>query len=303
MELPDALRASLDSYPDGLGRRWASELAGRIGAAEERWGLVIGEPFQPGGVTSWVAPARRADGTDCVYKITVPHDEAIGEDVALRAYGADGAVALLAAAPEAHELLLERAEPGHDLWSVADDDERLDVACDVMRRLWRPSGDDSIRSVGATARAWADVTERRLVTSEVPWVTDPIERGVDLLRALPNDPTGRVLVHGDFHPGNVLAARREPWLAIDPKPLVGDPAFEPIQLLTQQEGRITEPPPLDDVAVRVEGLAGRLDLDAERIVRWGIARCAEWSMWSWEHGDTIDAAVAYTWARTLDRLA
>jgi streptomycin 6-kinase len=211
-------------------------------------------------------------------------------------------VRLLASVPDYFELLLERAQPGHDLWTVPDDGARLDIAAELMRRLWRPVTAETVRSVGSTARAWADTTERRLVTSEVPWVTGPIERGIDLLRSLPRDASERTLVHGDFHPGNILAAEREPWLAIDPKPLVGDPAFEPIQLLTQRAGRLTEPTSPDEAARRITAIAERSGLDADRIAQWGIARCAEWSMWSWEHGHTIDAAIAYTWARMMDQL-
>ena len=303
MILPSELSESLDDYPGDLGHRWAAELPGRLAAAEERWGITIGAPFQPGGVTSYAARATTSDGVRCVYKITVPHDEALGEDAALEAYAGDAAVRLLASRPETFELLLEHAVPGHDLWTLPDDEERLDIGCELMTRLWRPVAAGRIVSLAQTAATWADITERRLITSEVPWVTGPIERGVDLLRSLPAETTESVLLHGDFHPGNILAAEREPWLAIDPKPLVGDPAYEPVQLLTQRGGRIAEPPAPADVERRLAAIADRLQLDADRIARWAIARCAEWSMWSWDRGDTIDAAIAYTWARTLDHLA
>ena len=303
MDLPPTLRTSLASFPSDVASTWLEALPDRLAAASERWGIRIGAPYDPGGVTSYVAPAETASGDRLVYKITVPHDEAVGEAEALRAYDGDGAVRVVASRADTYELLIERADPGNDLWTVGDDRSRLEIACEVAGRLRRPVEREAIASLEAVTTAWADVAERRLITSELPWIPDPIERGVDLLRALPVEADSSMLVHGDFHPGNLLAAQREPWLAIDPKPLVGDPAFEPIQLLTQRAGRIAEPPPTADVEERLTTIADLLDLDATRIARWGIARCSEWSMWSWDHGDTIDAAIAYTWARALDDLA
>jgi streptomycin 6-kinase len=250
-----------------------------------------------------VAPATTPDGASVVYKITIPHDEARGEGAALAAYAGNGAVRLIAHEPSTLEILMERAEPGHDLWNLPDDGERLTVACELMRRLWRPLDDIAdIDSLADVAPAWAAVTERRLITSEVPWTTEPIERGIDLLRSESTDGAWSVLLHGDLHPGNILAAERHAWLAIDPKPLVGDRAFEPVQILTQCNGQIVEPPSPDEVSGRLETIADLCDLDAVRIGRWAIGRCAEWSMWSWEHGHTVDAAIAYTWARVLDQV-
>ena len=299
MLLPQELEESLNVFPDGLGRRWAADLPHRLEAAEERWGIQIGPAFQPGGVASFAAPAVSRDGEQLVYKITVPHVEAVGEAEALALYDGEGAVRVVASEAPTMELLLERAVPGSDLWSVPSDSERLNIASTLMRRLWRRADDDRIARVEDVARLWADITERRLVTADLPWVGDPIERGVELLRSLPDEPHDEVLVHGDFHPGNILAAEREAWLAIDPKPMIGDPAFEPVQLLTQRRGRIAEPPDVAGVERRLERIAGLVGLEADLVGRWAIARTSEWSMWSWEHGDTIDAAIAYTWSRTL----
>lgn len=300
--MPRALADSLRTFPADVAAAWVESLPKRLSAAEERWAIEIGRPFDPGGVTSFVAPAKSLDGSTMVYKITVPHDESRFESHALAAYGGDGAVRLIAGEPPTFEYLLEHARPGHDLWTVDDDSTRLDVACGLMTRLWRAEVADEIRSLRTTAEAWAAVTERRLITHELSWIAGPVERGIGLLRTLPVESEEKVLLHGDFHPGNILAAEREPWLAIDPKPLAGDPAFEPVQLLTQYGGRIAEPPSVAKIERRLGSIAECTGLDAERIGRWAIARTAEWSMWSWDHGDTIDAAIAYTWARALDPL-
>lgn len=300
MNLPSALVDSLASgWAGDVGRAWLEQLPSRVAAAERRWDFTIVEPYQPGGHTSFVASAVTANGSSAVYKITIPHDEAVGEADALAAYGGDGAVRVLAAESDSFELLLERCSPGDSLWSAEHDGDRLDVACSLMTRLWRPVDSDVIPDLGDVASAWADVTTRRISTYEHPWTPEPIERGIDLLRTLPGRAPERVLVHGDFHPGNVLRSEREPWLVIDPKPMFGDPAFEPVQLLTQSGGRIAEPPPPTEVEDRLVDISSKVGVDANRVGLWAIARTAEWSLWSWDHGDTIDAAIAYTWARTL----
>ena len=302
VQLPSALERSLADFPAGLSHEWRGALPDRIAAAEKRWGIEVGAPFEPGGVTSYTALARTRRGREVVYKITVPHDEAVGEAQALRAYRGDGAVRLEESHDDTFELLLERAAPGTDLWAVPHDEERLDIASDLMVRLWRPCDESAIADMAVVTGQWAEITERRLAESDLPWPTRALERGIDLLRSMPTEAYERMLVHGDFHPGNILAAHREPWLVIDPKPLIGDPSFEPVQLLTQRGGRIVDPDEFTDVEGRLERLAGATGRDVDRIARWAIARTSEWSMWSWFHGDTESAAFAARWANVLDRI-
>jgi len=302
MRLPSGLARAVTDWDDDIGKVWVDELPNIVAAAERRWGIKIGAPYEPGGYTSYVAPAITANGTEVVYKCTIPHDEAIGEADALVVYDGDGAVQLAESNSDTYELLLERCVPGSDLWSVDEGAERLEAAATLMRRLWRNVKSENISVLASVGPRWADVTEQRLVARKPPWVLGAIERGIDLLRTLPFDAEFSVLLHSDFHPGNILAAEREPWLVIDPKPMVGDPAFEPIQLLVQTGGRITEPPSPVDVERSLGDLATRLNLDAERIGLWAIARCAEWSMWSLDHNAVAEAAREHRWARTLDEI-
>jgi len=277
-------------------------LADVVAAAEGRWGISIGEPFEPGGCTSWTAPATSTDGQALVYKCVIPHDEAIGEAGALAAYDGDGAVRLVMSEPDSFELLVERCSPGGDLWSGTGGRERLELATQLAQRLWRPVDNSTFLSLRTIGPSWADITELHLVTNDLPWGSAPIERGVDLLRKLPFHDHDSVLLHGDLHPGNILASKREPWLAIDPKPMIGEAAYDMAQLLTQQRGQVSEPPPLDEVEQRLAMLSGLVGLGPERVALWSLARTSEWSMWSFEHGAIIDAAIEYSWARSLDAI-
>ncbi len=302
MKLPSRLAASVDQWKGPVASRWKDRLPGIITDAQQRWGISVGQPFEPGGATSFVAPAATSDGRNVVYKCTIPHPEAIGEADALEIYDGDGAVRVIESHPSTYELLVERCDPGTSLWEVEDDAQRNTIAAGLMRRLWRTVPAGSFATLSAMTSQWAVVTQRRLITADLPWVTGPIERGAGLLVSLPASSTRDVLLHQDMHPGNILSSHREPWLTIDPKPVVGDPAFDPVQLLVQRGGQTVEPGGHDVVTRELDDLGELLGLDVERIGLWAIARCAEWSMWSWDHGDTIEAAITYTWARTLDAI-
>jgi streptomycin 6-kinase len=96
---------------------------------------------------------------------------------------------------------------------------------------------------------------------------------LEALRTLPGSTRTEVLLCTDLHAGNVLSACREPWLMIDPKPLIGDPAFDPIQHMLNCEGRLIANP--TGLAQRMAGL---LDLDPGRVRLWLFARCAQESL-------------------------
>ena len=151
--------------------------------------------------------------------------EAEHEHLALRAWAGEGAVRLLRADPRRGRLLLERAEPGHDLHEVADR-EACEVIAGLYPRLHGPALPQLDR-LSAHAARWADAAGRAAAAADqVP------RRFVDQAIAPAPDPSPTTrrptsaLLHTDLHYANVLAAEREPWLVIDPKPLSGDPAYE-----------------------------------------------------------------------------
>ena len=224
-----------------------------------------------------MAPATREDGSPAVLKITFPHDEARHEGAALATCDGEGAVRVLESDPDGYVLLIERCKPGTPLTAIDDLDRQIDVATDLLRRWWRPLPAahpfDHLATVGA---AWADLCEERFARLAPRWDGELTRAGITLLRELPGSAPSAVLLHQDFHPGNVLAAQREPWLTIDPKPLVGDPAFDPMQLVTQVGDVLARP---DRLRRRVTRLARTLDLDPDRLAAWLLARGVEWALW------------------------
>jgi streptomycin 6-kinase len=84
---------------------------------------------------------------------------------------------------------------------------------------------------------------------------------------LPDTADRQVLLCTDLHAGNILAAQREPWLVIDPKPYLGDPAFDPLQHLLNCERLTSDPVGL------AHRMADLLELGPDRLVAWLFARC------------------------------
>lgn len=231
----------------------------REAAAE--WGLEVGAPFA---MSRWsfVAPT----GDDAVVKVTAPDDaEAEHEADGLALWNGDGAVRLLRHDRRRRVLLLERAQPGHDL-SRTPDDEATATAISVAQRLWRPAG-APFRGVLESVERWLDHAEReRRVGHELV----PAAR-----RALAGlSPREEVLVHGDFHHHNILR-HGQGWVAIDPKPYLAEPEFDVPSFLWNpwdpDAGRGEMP--LDRTLARIAAFEAA-GLDGGRIRAWTLIRGA-----------------------------
>lgn len=271
--------------PDGLGwwRRepggsaWLERLPSIVARLAHDWDLALEDPL-PEGHISLVVPGRRRGGTPVILKVNMPEDESEHEADALRAWDGDAAVRLLADAPEVRALLLERLVPGRPLWDEPDPVRADEVAASVLRRLWRTVGPDApFRRLAAVAAGWRIVLpdhweeqgrlyERELLDEALWWLD----------RLVPSMPAP-VVVHQDFHGGNVLWDERRGWLAIDPKPLAGEPAFDTASLLRDRSGALGDgPAAVRLMRRRLDRLAGLLDLDRERMRGWGIVHALAW---------------------------
>jgi streptomycin 6-kinase len=235
-----------------------------------RWSLDVGAAFVPGGTAAWVAPARRADGTHVVLKLAWRHYEADHEADGLRVWDGDGAVRLIVSEhidERTDALLLERCLPGTAATTLPEN-EQDELVAKLLRRLWIAPPPGPFRPLHSMCDAWAaglDTERAAAVLGDPGLVRD----GVALFRDLPRDWRGPdVLLSTDLHAGNILAAQREPWLVIDPKPYVGDPTYDALQhQLNCQERLARDPKRL------IERIAGLLELDGERLTRWLFARC------------------------------
>jgi streptomycin 6-kinase len=236
----------------------------------ERWDLTVG-PALPGASVSVVHAVELPDGTDAVLKLALPHRESEHEADALRAWDGNGGVRLLAHDRERNAMLLERCLPGSPL-SQLDTDAALDVLIDLLPRLWIPA-DAPFRPLADEAGWWASHLVEEWVRAGRPFERRLIDAALDALRTLAPTQGEQVLLHQDLHGGNVVAAQREPWLAIDPKPLVGEREFGIAPIVRSFElghGR-------RHVLHRFDRLTSELGLDRERARGWCIGQTVAWS--------------------------
>jgi streptomycin 6-kinase len=240
---------------------WLPRVPRLLAECVEGWQLRLGEPY-PSGAAGYAVRAGLPDGTPAVLKLTNPHRESEQEADALERWGGDGAVRLLARDDERNALLLERCEPGTFL--SAWDGDALGVVIGLLPRLW--TSGDGFTPLEDEAEHWADQLED---------AGDPELNGAALryIRELAPTQGELVLVNQDLHGENVLAAQREPWLVIDPKPLAGEREFSAASIVRSFEFGHSK----RDALYRLDRLTAELGLDRERARGWTIAQTVAWS--------------------------
>ncbi len=262
------------------GRAWLERLPGLVDACAGRWDLEVGDPY-PYAFASLAMPVRRADGSAAVLKIQVPDRESDQEAATLALLDGDGAVRLFEHDRERHALLLERCEPGTSLAALAPD-AALDVMIGLLPRLWKPAG-APIGTLSEEAARWRGDLEGAWERSGRPFERGLLDEALAALDELTPTQGEQVLVNQDLHADNVLRARREPWLMIDPKPLVGERAFGSVALV--RGGELGEGPAA--LRHRLDRLTSELDIDRDRTRRWGLAHTLAWAF-----DDSADAPAA-----------
>jgi len=278
-------------------REWIAALPALVADLAGQWSLRVGKPFQPGGQCSWTAPASGPDGASLVLKLAFrfgggeERDEAAG----LRVWDGHGTVRLHGHldTESAQVLLLERCLPGTPLGQARPEPEQDQVVAGLLSRLWaRPHAAYPFRSLAEMCAAWADEFERDYAAAPAADRIDPglARAGIAVWRELPTTASSHVLLCTDLHGDNILAAQREPWLVIDPKPYVGDPAYDVVQHMLNCEDRLAEDPAA--LADRMAGLAG---LGADRVRQWLFARAVQESV-----GSPLMRRVAGTLSRHID---
>lgn len=262
---------------------WLNRVPEILRDLEHRWSLTLGAPYQDASC-AWVAPATLADGTAAILKLAMPHMEGEHEIQGLRFWNGDPTVRLLDADDDLNAMLLERCEPGTNLRALPEPEQDLVIA-GLLRRLWRsPPAPHSFRKLSAMTEHWSNET---LALAE-RW-PDPglVREGLRLFRELPRTAPVEVVLATDLHAGNVLQSEREPWLVIDPKPFIGDPAYDATQHLLNCRARL-----LRDPHGTIRRFADLLEVDSQRVRLWTFARAAAESRDDWGNRDSIALAKA-----------
>jgi streptomycin 6-kinase len=300
IDVPEALAASHARHGGASGRAWIAALPDLARGFLDRWDL---RPDGPGrhGMASLVLPVTRADGAPAALKLQPVTDEHVTEPIGLRVWDGDGAVRLLDHDPDTGTMLLERLDETRPLSSVADDTAALGILAGLLARLVAVPAPEGLRRLADIAAAMLDE-----VPDALPALADPDDRRLvrtcaSAVAELVGEPGDRLL-HWDLHYDNVLAAGREPWLAIDPKPLAGDPGFDLLPALDNRWDAVVATGDAPRALLRrFDLLTEALGLDRRRAARWTLGRVLQNALWDVEDGETALDPVQVAIATTLLR--
>ncbi|WP_053851293.1 aminoglycoside phosphotransferase family protein [Streptomyces sp. NRRL B-24085] len=281
IDIPEELAASQELHNGDRGREFIAGLPALAEDFLERWDLrPDGSPLH--GVTALVLPVlRRSDGTPAALKLQLLDEESAGEPVALRRWDGDGAVRLLDHDPVTHTMLLERLDSARMLSTLPGTRDAVLVIAGLLARLSAGPAPAGMRRLGDIARAMLDETPAALRRIPDPAARRTVADCAAAVREVVGEPGDRLL-HWDLHDENVLAADRAPWLAIDPKPLAGDPGFE---LWPALDNRY-EP---DEVLWRFDAMTDVLGLDRARARAWTMGRLLQNALWDIEDGRPLES--------------
>jgi streptomycin 6-kinase len=262
---------------------WLNRLPDLVEKIMLRWSLQFDQPLEGEEAScSFVAAVRDQGGIPAVLKIGVPHMEAQDEIKGLQFWNGDPTVRLLAVDTDVGAMLLERCRPGTTLRRLPEADQDVVIAS-LLPRLWRKPAEPRVfRPLSAMLEHWTKTT---LEQSQYWPDVDLVREGLQLFHELPTTAASEVLLATDLHAGNVLAAEREPWLVIDPKPFLGDPAFDATQHLFNCSARLQS----DPVGL-IRSFANLLAVEAERVRLWTFARLAAEPCEDWNNFDNLALA-------------
>lgn len=304
IEVPPALAAALAQYEGAAGRAWTAALPGLAGSSLDRWELRL-DGRAAHGVMALVLPVLRSDGSRAVLKLQPVTEESKGEPLALRAWGGRGAVRLLRHDPATGTMLLERLDPTRPLTAVPDDTAAARTLVELLARLTDAPVPRGLRQLADVTAAMLDRTPTAVGALGAPDGRRLVRDCAAAVREVAGEPGDRLL-HWDLHYDNVLAVpasdaeRGGPWLAIDPKPLVGDPGFELFPALRNRWDDITA---TGDVARavrrRFDVMTEVLGLARERARGWTLARVLQNALWDVRDGETALDPVQTAIARAL----
>ena len=296
--VPDALAASYSKHSGASGRAWIAALPELAADFLDHWALRLDGPTRHG-MASLVLPVIRADGTPGALKLQPVSEENAAAPIGLRAWNGDGVVRLLAHDPDTGTMLLERLDATRPLSSVADDTAALQILAELLARLVAVPAPEGLRHLGDIAAAMLDQLPRAVLRLRDLAQQRLVRSCASAMAELIGEPGDRLL-HWDLHYDNILAGQREPWLAIDPEPLAGDPGFD---LLPALHNRWDEVMATGDVARavlhRFDLLTEVLGLDRQRATGWTLSRVLQNALWDIEDGETALNPAQITIATTL----
>ncbi|MYU20289.1 aminoglycoside phosphotransferase family protein [Streptomyces sp. SID8352] len=280
IDVPEALAASLAKYGGEAGRVFVAALPALAERFLDQWDLRPDGPARHGWAALVLPVVRRGDGVPAALKLQALDAETEGEPVALRRWDGDGAVRLIGHDPGTGTMLLERLDAERTLDHLPDSREAALVIARLLARLTAAPAPPGLRGLGDIAHDMLEQVPRALAAVPDPASRRLVARCAAAVREVVDEPGDRLL-HWDLHYGNVLGSERVPWLAIDPKPLAGDPGFD---LLPALDNRYDPA----ETQWRFDALTDVLGLDRARAHAWCLGRVLQNLLWNLEDDDPLE---------------
>jgi streptomycin 6-kinase len=275
----------LESEPGG--KRWLRNLPSTVADCARRWELQLLDPFESH--VSYVAPGRLVSGASVVLKINYPHRESEHEPHALSHWQGRGAVELVEAWPERNALLLERCNPGRMLWDEPED-YATEVMIGVFHNLWeKPAPEAPFKSLADEANSWSEHLAAAWLKAGKPFERELVDEAIEFMATAGGRSPDDVVLHQDLHGGNVLLNKGN-WVVIDPKPIVGERAFDLASYIRDRRDELMDDEGAQEtVRRRLNGLCSGLNVDVERARGWALAHALAWGFES--DGEFLDGHV------------
>ncbi|MFF5333990.1 aminoglycoside phosphotransferase family protein [Streptomyces sp. NPDC013181] len=300
--IPEEFARTTIAREGEAGAAWLRELPGLAAQLADGWSCVPDGEVMFGGV-GIIVPVRRDGTPPAVLKVSFPHPGNDHEPDAFVAWDGRGAVTLYERDDARYAMLLERATPV-TLAEAAEGDEVVTVAARLGRRLAVPAP-AGLPRLSERADAWEEELRKDAAELTHALPRPVLDAALATVRELGrNQP--ETLVHGDLHGRNILRAEREPWLAVDPKGYVGDPAYDAGTLLKSRAFTLAEADDLHAAVHRVIAVyADAAELDRERVRRWAQLHAVQAAFWARRHGFRVArGGPELEWITTFaDRLA
>jgi len=273
------LRQRVGGEADG----WLDDLPDLIAAVTAEWDLVVTGTARDVDGFGMTIPANRGDDRVLV-RIAYPDGWFEDQTRALEAWGGNGALRLLEHDPRGAHLRLA-PDPGASLATERNQMRALRLAADALRRLWIDPP-DGLQTVTAEVRAWVAELEPRYESVHEPFEESLLQEAEQLFRAYMPTQATKVLLHGDARI-DAFVLDGDGAVAIDPRPLVGEPAFDAASLLRDRPQEIAADTAAGTQLLqsRLDHLTDLLDVDASRVKGWATAVSVDMGLLAYEAGD------------------
>ncbi len=264
------------------GKAWLENLSQLLQQYENELHIKLQSPFE--NLTfNYVTPAHLQNGDHVIFKCGVPNKELTTEIEALKHFDGNGIARLIDSDADKGWLIIERLEPGEMLSTLSDDDESTRIAVSVMQKLWKPI---ETEVPFPTIAKWLFGFQRlykRFGGKTGPFPKDMVDRADKLSQELLQSMTDVVLLHGDLHHFNILSSQRGPWLAIDPKGVVGESEFEIAAYMKNPMLRLMSARNLKDLfARRIDIITEMTGFDRDKIIGWSFVHVMLSAWWMFE---------------------